>query len=280
MDNEFNKTRTEEYGKTPSGPMTVSANSTVSEITHVDQYPESTSKKKNKKTAGNSSVNKLLRIVSSFAAVTAVAATVAVPTVSIKAEIVEYWATDTQIFYQLEVENTDNELKIVVYNDFTHRETVLTTEDFLDYSYMGVCENLKPNVKYTIAVRSNNGFGDTTITEQNLWTMKTEDMPKAELYSVEYECKCETDGYFYFTIDFVDDNYYWNYFYATLTDMYGAVAACEFDNPHEEQRIAVYGSADETDGLFGETATLNIYCISTETGEAVEKTLYSVVVEI
>lgn len=100
--------------------------------------------------------------------------------------------------------------------------------------------------------------------------------PVTKLYSVESECTCNVDGYFHFTMHFMDENGWWSDFEATLTDRYGTVSECVFtEDVHGEQRIEV-GS-----DFKGNTATLVITCLSTENAPEGERiTLYKTEVKI
>lgn len=288
MIEEFNSSPNE-FPKQPKEVLTVLEGKKVIEAGTNDENPniylnEGSSKPKKGKKSKKSNNSILMSIASSFAAVAMVAATAVggiLPSSSAFAEIVEYWSTDTQILYQLSFEGVEDELIITVKNDFTKRETVITGEDLVEGSYFGICEGLKPNVEYKVFVQTSATFGRKTLVEQKVRTMRTEDMPKTEFYGVSYECKYETDGASYFTIDFIDENYNWYNFIATLTDANGTVVMSEVTYDAHEQQVIYYSKNPSDIGcLLGDTAIFTITCTSYENNFSEEIVLYSAEVNI
>lgn len=288
MRDEFNSSASE-FAKEPKETTFVFEGKTTTEAGIVRENSENYSNESNvsnKPTQKNKKSTKsknslLVSMASSFAAVAVVATTAlggGLPSSKVSAEIAEYWATDTSIMYQVNFQDVEDELTIVVYNDFTRQVSVITGEELLEGSYFGVCEDLKPNVQYTIAVQTSSLLGNKTIAKQKLSTMKTEDMPKTEFYSVDYESKM--DGYFYFTMNYIDENGYWFEYAATLTDTSGNVATCEFGPPQHEQRIRTVDEYDSNRTLVGSTAIFTITCMSTENNEFKEIILYTAEVNI
>lgn len=193
-----------------------------------------------------------INLMTSFVATVTVAGTVAVTTLTgsdLKAKITNLAATDTAVVYRVELEELPEgeSVTIVIFNDFIRYEQPL--ENTVGE---GIFDGLKPGVKYTLAVKD----GGETIAQKSVYTRFSE----AKLDGLTYECKCAVDGYFYFDLDYVDKRGEWQDFSATLTDEYGNTAYCEFtDNPDERQQMDVAGA-----NLRGETATLFVYCYSTE----------------
>lgn len=288
MIEEFNSSPNE-FPKQPKEVLTVVEEKKAIEAGTNNENPniylnEGSSKPNKSKKSKKSNNSFLMSIASSFAAVAVVAATAiggVLPSSSAVAEIVEYWTTDTQVFYQLDFEGVEDELIITVENDFTKRETVITGEELLEGSYFGICEDLKPNVEYKVLVQTSATFGKKTIAEQKVRTLRVEDMPKTEFYGVNYECKYETDGAAYFTMDFIDENYNWFNFMATLTDANGTVVMGEVTYDAHEQQVIYYSKNPSDIGcLLGDTAILTITCMSYENDDIQEIILYSAEVNI
>lgn len=288
MKDEFNSSANE-FAKEPKETTFVFEGKTVTEAGLVRENSENysnesqTEKKQTKKTKKSTKNNNgmLVSMASSFAAVAVVATAVVgggLPSSKISADIVEYWATDTAIMYQVDFQEVEDELRIVVYNDFTHKESVITGDDLLEGSCSGIFEDLKPNVQYTIAVQTSSLLGNKTITKQTVSTMKTEDMPKSEFYSVDYEVRY--DGYFYFTMNYIDDKGIWFGFTATLTDTSGNVATCDFGYPPQEQKIQIVDEFNPERTLVGSTAIFTITCISTDNYDWEEIILYTAEVNL
>ncbi len=158
-------------------------------------------------------------------------------------------ATDTTI--ACEVEATGENLQLVLYNDFIRLAEPIEAgggaEEFT---------GLKPSMEYTLAVVGEGAFGETTLTEMTVSTNALPE-PVSEIYGVEHKCTCSVDGYFHFTIDFIDEAGVFSDFSASLTDAYGNVSECAFtENVHADQHICVTVGAN----LLGKTADLLITC--------------------
>lgn len=225
-----------------------------------------TPKKPKKKRGGTASLASL------FVAATVVVAAGAVmlsqPDVS--AEIAAQ-ATDVAVTYEIEI-ISEKALEVVLYNDFTRR--VFPLEQGANH---GVFENLHPDVEYTLAVVGNFGFGERRLSEKKVRTSALPPPPPVtEWRGVEHECRCYLDGYFYFRMDFIDENGYYSDFRATLTDVDGNVSVCTFgEDLHDWQRIDVAGEA----ALLGNSADFRISCHTSENGGE-EKLLYQTTVKI
>ncbi len=176
--------------------------------------------------------------------------------------------TDTTVSYLVEVTEGED-LRVVLYNDFTRREAPL-----LPGSNEGVFSDLQPAMQYTLAVLGEGAFGETELAAR---AVRTDALPTAPpalgFYGVWSECTCAIDGCFHFKLDFEDEGGVWTAFSATLTDAYGTVSACDFsEDAHAEQTIDVTRYAS----LLGKTAEFVVWC--TEQGQTVE--LYRATVKI
>ncbi len=186
----------------------------------------------------------------------------------VEADITALSVTDTRISYTVNVDS-DEAVELVVYNDFTRRNVSL-----LKGENEGEVTDLKPNVKYTVALVCKTFLSERTLEERSVLTDKTPSAsPVTELYSVESECKCNVDGYFHFKLNFIDENNYWSDFEATLTDAFGNVSVCEFvGDVHDEQKIDVTINA----ALRGTTATFTVVCRTSDPSAEQERViLYS-----
>lgn len=205
----------------------------------------------------------------SAVAVVGVGSIISTPTT---ANIINLEATNTTINYEVDVCDNDEDLVLILANDFTNR--VIELEDGLN---KGVISNLKENMYYTFSIISNDSLTKKELVKQDIRTLKAEEVKHTILYSVEHVCKCNIDGCFYFKMDFVDENNYWSNFEATLTDKFGNIANSIFsDDLSSWQKIDVIENE-----LAGNRAVFTISCISKENSELVEEiVLYSVEVKI
>ncbi len=89
------------------------------------------------------------------------------------AEILEYGADYSVAFYHVRVEGQD-ELTLILYNDFTYREVALEEGE-----NPGAFETLQPGLKYTMAVVKKQTFGQATLDEKIIYTLKA---PPEEYY--------------------------------------------------------------------------------------------------
>lgn len=209
------------------------------------------------KSVGNAASG--LASVATVAVVAVVAVTGA--SVNVSAEIVSLTVTDTVLCCTVNLDS-DTDASLVVYNDFTRREETLENgENVVEVT------GLKADVQYTVAVVYAGSFGETTLIEESVRTDKYPPLVTV-LYSVESECTCNVDGYFHFTLDFIDENGYWTDFEAWLEDAYGNRSYCEFtQNLLEEQSIDVIWA-----GLRGNSAAFTVACTSSDP-DAEEETL-------
>lgn len=206
------------------------------------------------------------------AAVVGVAGVSSIASVDLDASIVESAGLYDSVTYEIVLEGGE-EAEAVLYNDFTSRTVTLN-----EGNNVGAFENLKPGLKYTLAVVQKQTLGKKTLTEKTVYTAKEKPYePVTEWYGVEHYCSCNIDGAFHFTMYFKDERNYYSDFSATLTDEEGNVAVCKFtDELSEEQAIDIINETY----LMGNTATLVISCTSTESGSPQKKELYRAEVRI
>lgn len=242
------------------------------------------------KASEKKSASKIAGIVKGFLAVSAVTAVFAVAAVSysgnVNAEFLSLAATDEAVSYTVNVEG-DKQSELVLYNDFTRREVTLSSGE-----NTGEISGLKPNMKYTVAVVYQSAVGEMTVVKDSVRTEEKRaaaaPVPVSAFYSVSHECTCNVDGYFHFTLDFIDENGYWSDFKATLEDAYGTVSTCNFtEDLHGEQSIDVVLEAR----LSGNTARFTLsfkmdspeHCPNTDLfdyDESTQTCTYSVEVKI
>lgn len=113
-----------------------------------------------------------------------------------RADIIDVYATDTEITWRANVERADGSLTIVAYNDFTHRET-----DLIEGVNEGTFSELQENMQYKIVIYGKAAFGKKVLSERKIRTKKSEDMPVSQRWSIPYELTCTLDGCFRFTTD-------------------------------------------------------------------------------
>lgn len=89
----------------------------------------------------------------------------------IKAEISYVEAYDTEVFYNINLSELADNLKIVLYNDFTNREQKIEEQ-----AWEGVFENLQTNMKYTLVIK----HGSKVLAKQTLVTKTREEEPVEE----------------------------------------------------------------------------------------------------
>ena len=110
---------------------------------------------------------KIAKVVSrliSLAAILAIMTALLLPVGNVSAEFVALESTDTAIYYKIAVEG-EGDISVVLYNDFTRRELVVFGSEA-----EGEIDELKPNMSYTIAVKS----GKKTLAKQKIRTQKSE----------------------------------------------------------------------------------------------------------
>ena len=227
-----------------------------------DQSPSAPSARAKK----SSFADRAKRLLIGVAGAAVLVVAVVLPARGPKADFVRVEATDTAIYYEIEVPETETGAVLVAENDFTHREAALSPG-----VNAGVIDGLRPDMRYTLTVRGQ-GVVARTMAERMVRTEA--EAPVTQLLSVSHECTCNVDGLFHFTMEFVDEGRRWSDFSATLTDAAGNVAECVFtDDPHAPQTIGVVAN-----GLVGNAAAFAIGCRDAQSGEYI--TLYEAQVKI
>lgn len=206
-----------------------------------------------------SSSNRSARLLSALlAAAAAVAVTASVVITPAPQVTVSASASDTTVDYFV---TTDGEgLSVVLTNDLTRREFPLKQGE-----NNGVFADLKPGLQYTVAVVSEQFYGERVLAQTTVRTLTQPPppvhVPVSEFRSLTSKCMCGIDGYFHFTMDFIDEKGCYSDFAASLTDAFGNTSQCVFsDDLHAEQRIDVALSGN----LLGSTATFVLTCTYTD----------------
>ena len=143
--------RPDEYAHVPSQPLPSSSK----------RYKELNDGLKNDKKP--SAVSRIIQ----SSAILAIVAALFLPSMgsSISAEFVYLISTDTTVTYEISLSEFDDGISVVLYNDFTHR-----VEQVTDVTAKGEITGLKPNMGYTIAIKS----GNKTIVKQSIRTKKSQ----------------------------------------------------------------------------------------------------------
>lgn len=206
----------------------------------------------------------------SAAAVVGVGSVIATPTST--ASLIKLESTDTTISYEVDTNFEDENLILVLENDFTNR-----TIELKNGLNEGVFSGLSSDMYYTFEIRTTDSLIDKEILKTEIRILRKEKIKETIFYSVEYECKCNIDGCFHFKMDFIDENNYYSNFKATLVDKNGNEANCVFTaDLKAEQTIDVIGN-----NLVGNRAIFTISCLSYENSEIAELIiLYQVEVKI
>ncbi len=208
----------------------------------------------------------LMQLMSSVAVVAAVGTVAIATTVTNKVNLDiafdDFVVTDTSIEYGVNVSDYEaTELTLQIINDFTLRSV-----EIVDNYVSGSFEELSPNMSYTIQVVMPGVLGsDKVLAYQSINTLSTADYKTARFVDIKTECKCHVDGYFYFTMNFIDNVNSYSDFEAYLEDESGNTSYCEWnENYHAEQKIAVLDTT-----ITGDRATLYIYCYNNESNERI-----------
>lgn len=212
------------------------------------EQPTSTIKTKKKDTVSLLKMSSML--IGCTAAVGIIAPAVANANISISVQFGEIIVTNTSISYDLIIENTEEiDLYLSLTNDFTNR-VVLIDGDTITSTFT----DLKENMRYKLSVYTSQTFGEKTIASTYVTTLSEKDYKIARFDGVDTICKCNVDGYFYFTMNYVDNIEAFSNFEAYLIDDYENTSYCEFNEDYKTtQKIIVSDSA-----LDGNEATLII----------------------
>lgn len=215
-----------------------------------------------------SSAAKLTAIMTSSAAVIIFGGSLLTGVSKPDVRVNDVWADYYNVGYSVSV--SDEDCKIELSNYFE-----LHVQDLQKGENVGTFDNLTPNMEYTLTVYKKSGLGGKTkLEEQTISTSPTSPAKVTKLNGVETECKCAVDGYFYFSMDLVDENGYYSNFRAVLTDFEGNAREISFDDPNRARRILVRGGTSPFFGGKDRPATLEIFCTTAEHGENKQITLY------
>lgn len=247
--------------------------SDFSENLMVESEEEKTAKPK-KKSSDISMFSKMASLV----AITAAATTIVIPTTTETKVFVEFRdtvVTDTTVQYAVAIELLEDkamDVYLKVSNDFTKRTYGLE----IGYN-SDTIENLKPNMSYSLEVVTKTSFGEKVLANTAVRTLSEDAWRTSKFNGVTTECRCEEDGFFYFTMDFVDNLERFVEFTAYLEDEYNNTSQCYFtQNFHEEQKIMVTGSS-----LQGSTVKFVIICEVRDENDNIEREImYEAIVSI
>lgn len=225
-----------------------------------NEFSQNLGSSKPKKKKDNSSL--ITKISSSFMVAAVATVAVAVPAMStdskdLEVQFQETYVTDTSVSYNLYINDPSlADLDLILRNDFTTRRVDIQSEEI-----SGTFENLVPKMEYIMQIVMPGSFGsEKVIASMNVKTLSEEDYRTARFNAVDAECRCNVDGYFHFTMDFVDNLNVFKNFKAYIEDEEGNQIYCELtQNLHEEQKILI-----DFKILKGNRATLYILCDRTE----------------
>ena len=136
------------------------------------------------------------------------------------------------------------------------------------------------NVKYVLNLKGMVGLDIER--EFDRWVVRI-DKQTSKFENVEYHCECGVDGYFYFTMNFEDDNQMFTDFEAWIEDAFFVdstneaekaqhMAKCTFtENLHDEQRIFVDHLTGSAGKLFIKYKVNGVDTYVVENGTSTEK---------
>ena len=182
--------------------------------------------------------------------------------VKMKAEFEDVTYEDGVLKYSVNVKNMTEKETLMIYpsRDNKSFERIDLVDDDGDGIVQGeikidkeyVAERLASgdnvNVKYVLNLKGDVGLDIER--EFDRWVVRI-DKQTSKFENVEYHCECGVDGYFYFTMNFEDDNQLFTDFEAWIEDAFYEdattdlgreqhIAKCTFtENLHDEQRIFV-----------------------------------------
>ena len=158
--------------------------------------------------------------------------------------------SENMIWYGIDVGDVED-LKIRIYNDgYVYEVEASSGENYGEFL------DLEPDTEYKIAVCDEDVIKEIkvkTAAPHRVFTTPLEDI------TVTYECKCNVDGYFHFTILYEDtENVYYD-FSAYLEDMEGNISKCEFIGSFNQEQIIDISNiyAAEEEAKFVVTCKMN-----------------------
>lgn len=172
------------------------------------------------------------------------------------------YSIDTTIEYTIteedsgfDIENFDTGLRLITFNDYFENIVVLSTSNTdityevlsnttndsggkVKLKFSGKVAGLIQNTKYKTQLIGIKENGDIKVYEEKIFTTTG---PKTSFSSVDWKCECSNDGYFYYTLKYVDENnYYSNFKYEFISKKTGQVVSMgDIKNPQEKQAIYV-----------------------------------------
>ena len=169
--------------------------------------------------------------------------------VKMNADFKEVEARDGVIAYSINVQDMSEKEKLTLYpqKDNVKLEAIpLVDEDGdgliqgeikIDVDY--ISEHISDReVVYTLQLKGVVGLGVERSFDE--YQVKFENVLVSKFDSVEGECRCSIDGYYHFTMNFVDDKGLFTDFEAYIEDDFKNRSTCTFtNNLHEEQKIFV-----------------------------------------
>ena len=171
--------------------------------------------------------------------------------VKMKAEFNEVNYVDGKLEYSIKVADMTEKETLTIYpkRDNKIMEAISLVDDDADGIIEGEIELDKEyianqlnsgenvNIKYVLDLKGVVGLNVERAFDR--WVIRIDKLT-SKFEDIEYHCECGVDGYFYFTMNFEDDNDIFTDFEAYIEDSLGNRADCKFsDNLHDEQRIYV-----------------------------------------
>lgn len=209
--NEFNDVHVSEFFSSAHEFTQPLANAMAPETTTSPDNSVPTEKIKRK---SNSSL--VAKLVTMSLATTTVAVGTTLTSNAIKVEVASLTADATAIYYDIDVPTTQDEIVLILENDFTKREIPLFTGD-----NVGAIEDLASGVKYTLLIRNITGI-DTTLQTHTVRTLKqTQPQPPepiTQFNQIVYTSAENATGTFTFTPSFKDEKEIWSNMTAVLSD--------------------------------------------------------------
>lgn len=193
--------------------------------------------------------------------------------VKMKAEFEDVEYADGQLKYSINVKDMTEKETLTIYpsRDGKSLEKISLVDDDGDGIIKGALDVDKEyiatrlasgenvNIKYVLNLKGMVGLDIERAFDR--WVVRV-DKQTSKFEDVSYHCECGVDGYFYFTMNFEDDNALFTDFEAWIEDSFyndsqgeaeqsSHIAKCEFtENLHEEQRIFVDGLTGSAGKLF------------------------------
>ena len=302
MADEFNNKSAPEFSPQSENKLVkenlfVSENKTVKENIAAEETKDTTQAKpkveKFKKEKKNKAIGALSASVAGTIALVLTTMTSLI-NVKMKAEFNEVNYEDGVIKYSVNVKDMTEKETLTIYQ--SRDEKALQKIDLLDDDGDGVVEGEieldkeyiadklasgeNVNVKYVLTLKGNVGLDIERAFDR--WVVRI-DKQTSKFEDVSYHCECGVDGYFYFTMNFEDDNQLFTDFEAWIEDAFYEdaittseknqhMAKCEFtENLHDEQRVFVDGLTGSAGKLFIKYKSNGVDTYVVKNGTSTEK---------